>query len=204
VLGGAIIAIGLAAEIKIQFAASRVETTLRNDNHRIVALLNGDSEKLRDKNIELEKKYARVAEIGQVFESEALMRGGLRSGLDVLTKLTMGTTDPEVAQIAKQSLQRATEDFKNRMARDLQTRSDNPLSLLRDCHVGPARLQPRIETLSDVVREINGDELYCVAAAFETFNWMPALSHSGTVIKMFDFNGVNAWCSRNKPKCEAD
>lgn len=199
ILGAIIIALGITAEWLDQSRISVVERDLRaRDAERV--------ERLRqDSNVELEEKYQRSVAMGDLSAHEAQAREGVRSAFDALTKRKRDD-DPEVARSAGRRLQSIADDFQRRLNRD-RLLDENPLDLLRNCNTGymTQRRYSKQEDLPGVVEIIRNDaDLYCVATAFETFSWMPEVNTTGTQVKMFDFNAVNAWCSRNKPKCGAD
>jgi hypothetical protein len=50
-IGGALITIGVAGELAVQFPLSGSESDLRNANHRYVAMLQAETEELRSANI---------------------------------------------------------------------------------------------------------------------------------------------------------
>jgi hypothetical protein len=198
-----------ATEIAAAEAKQRVIAEFEKDNMNAM-ILKAAQEKvgtITDKMVEqqvatrLEPIENRIVTIGQIFSYEARMRGGLRSGLDDLTKLIKTTTDSDITQIAKKSLQRATDEFDLRIQKERRATGDSPFDLLETYLAKRPGRPPDIKTTHGIITVINSEsDLNCVAAAFET---LKSYGPTGANIKMFDFDAVAAWCSRNKPKCEA-
>jgi hypothetical protein len=217
IVGGILITMGVAGELAVQFFASRKETKLRRANDEMIGILNKQAAdaKERTKQLELQiahstaasddalKKVAHaevhIVKIGEIFEDEARMRGGLRSGLEDLNKIVKSTADPDVLQIAKNSLQRATDEFDLRIQKERRAISDSVYDLLKSYLRRRPGPPPDINTAHGLITIINTEtDLNCVAAVFETLK-----NYTGTNLKTFDFDAVSAWCSDNKPKCEA-
>jgi hypothetical protein len=57
-VGGAIVTLGIAGELMLAILASRAETALRKDNGQYVALLEKETETLREQNLALKSEFA--------------------------------------------------------------------------------------------------------------------------------------------------
>jgi hypothetical protein len=177
----------------------------KNINAMILSAAQQKIETMTDKAIEqqlttkLRPIQQRILLIGQVSESETRMRLGFRTGYNDLKAFTK-VSDPEVARFAKSTLETTGASFDTRFQEGVKLKGGKALPTLVGLMSNVGRPQQSLPSnLSMVVQLIREDsDLNLVAAAFLAFREL-----TGSEIKMFNFDGVNTWCSENQPKCQA-
>ncbi len=150
----------------------------------------------------LQPIQSRISLIGRISESEMRMRLGFRAGLDELNTLLRNTNDPDVVRFVKTTLATTSQDFETRLQESIKQPPQpgmKAMQLLQVYLMNQRRPQESIPSnLQGVVRLIYQDsDLNAVAAAFAAFRDFTAEN-----VKMFDFDAVRTWCSRNQPKCQ--
>jgi len=144
----------------------------------------------------------RISLVGRISESEMRMRLGFRAGLDELDTLLRNTNDPDVVRFGKSTLATASQDFETRLQENIKQQPQpgmKAMQMLQVYLMNQRRPQESIPSnLQGVVQLIYHDsDLNAVAPAFGAFRDFTAEN-----VKMFDFDAVRTWCSRNQPKCQ--
>jgi hypothetical protein len=147
----------------------------------------------------LEPLQQRISLIGQISENEMRMRMGFRDGLEKSKRLLKTTNDPDVLRFGRSTLAITSEDFETRVQENSQRLGLKGLPMLQNYLFGQHRPQQSVPSdLRGVVQLIRDDsDLNAIAAAFVAFR-----DFTGENVKMFDFDSVAAWCSRNQAKCQ--
>jgi hypothetical protein len=141
----------------------------------------------------------RISLVGQISEKEMRMRMGFRSGFDELNGILKNTTDPDAVRFGRSTLAIVSQDYDARIGDDIKNSGGKAMQPLVTYMMNQHRPQQSWPSnLHDVVQIIRHDpDLNAVAGAFLAFREL-----TGASVKMFDFGEVEAWCSRNQPKCQ--
>jgi hypothetical protein len=141
----------------------------------------------------------RISLLGQISENEMRMRMGFRDGLDELKKLIKGTNDPDVLRFGRNTLVTTSEDYETRVRESSQRQEIKGPQMLQNYLLSQHRPQQSVPSdLRNLIPFLrNESDLNAVAAGFAAFR-----DFTGENVKMFDFDSITAWCSRNQPKCQ--
>jgi hypothetical protein len=142
----------------------------------------------------------RIALIGQISESGARMRLGIRAGLDELNSVLKDSNDADVQKFTKSTLETIGQDYEDRVQEGIKTSGVKGMMLLQTFMQRLGRQQSSLPSnLHMVVETINHDsDLNVVATAFVAFREL-----TGETVKMFDFGFIKLWCSQNQSKCQS-
>ena len=141
----------------------------------------------------------RILLIGRISESEARMRLAFRSGLDEIKEDIRTTSDPDVVRFGRSTLATTTADYETRSQDSMKRSGLKGVQFLQAYAVSQQKAQQAVpSSIHDVVQIIRqDDDLNFVAAGFLAFRDL-----TGEDIKMFDFDAVTSWCSKNQNKCQ--
>jgi len=155
-----------------------------------------------DKQIErqlqskLEPVQRRITDIGEIAEHSARARLGFRAALIDLQRMVRTTNDEAVREFATSALKTIAGDYETRNTEALKKLGNvSPFEAAKSNQLGQATPIRNLHDIVVVVRTEN--DLNWVAAAFLVFREL-----SGSKVKAFDFEGVEQWCTANRPKCE--